>query len=119
MADHGDLPSYRDLILPTLRAVEKLRGSAKSREITDWITDDLNFDDESLGFMYENRAETAVVIDRMDWARSDAPALRRRSPSPRTRPRTRSSFRTKPTTRGRSRSFGGSTPCRRPDSRNS
>jgi restriction system protein len=70
MADHGDLPTYRDLILPTLRAVEKLGGSAKAKEITDQIIDDLNFDDETLAIMYENRPETAVVIDRMDWARS-------------------------------------------------
>jgi restriction system protein len=70
MADHGDLPTYRDLILPTLRAVEKLGGSAKSREITNQIISDLVLDDDALGVMYENRPETAVIIDRMDWARS-------------------------------------------------
>jgi restriction system protein len=70
MAEHGDLPTYRDLILPTLRAVENLGGSAKSHEISRQITDDIGLDDETLGVMYENRPETAVVLDRMDWARS-------------------------------------------------
>jgi restriction system protein len=70
MADNGDLPTYRDLILPTLRAVEALGGSAKAREITDQIIDELDFDDQALGIMYENRPETSVLIDRMDWARS-------------------------------------------------
>jgi restriction system protein len=72
MADHRELPTYRDLILPTLLAVEKLGGSAKAREITNQMIDDLRLDDHTLGVMYEGRPETAVVIDRMDWARSYA-----------------------------------------------
>jgi restriction system protein len=67
---YEDLPRYRELILPTLRAVEALGGSAKAREISDQIIDDLGFDDEMLGFTYENKPEKAVLIDRMDWARS-------------------------------------------------
>lgn len=68
MAD--DLPTYRDLILPTLRAVDKLGGTAKAREITRQIIDDLGLTDEVLGVMYENRPETSVLIDRLNWARS-------------------------------------------------
>jgi restriction system protein len=67
---YEDLPRYRELLLPTLRAVEALGGSAKAREISDQIIDDLGFDDEMLGFTYENKPEKAVLIDRMDWARS-------------------------------------------------
>ena len=72
MADYGDLPTCRDLVRLSLRAVEELGVSAKSHEITDQIIDDLDVDDETLGIMYENRPETAVVIDRVDWARSSS-----------------------------------------------
>lgn len=68
MAD--ELPTYRDLILPTLRAVDELGASAKATEIKSQIIDNLALSDEMLGVMYENRPETSVVIDRVDWARS-------------------------------------------------
>lgn len=66
----NELPTYKDLILPTLRAVERLGGSAKVGEITAQIIEDLGITDEILGIMYENRPATSVIIDRMDWARS-------------------------------------------------
>jgi restriction system protein len=62
--------TYRDLILPTIRAVHELGGSAKANEIKTQIIDDLAISDEMLGVMYENRPETSVAIDRVDWARS-------------------------------------------------
>jgi restriction system protein len=62
----------KDLILPTLRAVERLGGSAKAREITAQIIEDLGITDDTLGVMYDKRPETSIVVDRMDWARSYA-----------------------------------------------
>jgi hypothetical protein len=32
--DRTDLPTYQDLIYPTLKAVDELGGSAQAREIT-------------------------------------------------------------------------------------
>ncbi len=66
-----ELPTYRDLIYPTLTAVDALGGSAQASEITNRLLADLNVTDEQLGVRYENR-EKSVLIDRMDWARSYA-----------------------------------------------
>jgi len=60
VADHGYLPRSDPLDPPSGREARRL---GKGEEVTDQIIDDLNFDDEILAIMYENRPETAVVID--------------------------------------------------------
>lgn len=65
------LPTYLDLILPTLRAVEKLGGSAQAREVTAQVLADLGATDEQLAVTYEGRPKS-VLVDRADWARSYA-----------------------------------------------
>jgi restriction system protein len=67
----GDLPSYRELIYPTLRAVASLGGSAQGAEITDALTELLEVTPEQLAVTYDGRPKS-VLIDRMDWARSYA-----------------------------------------------
>ncbi len=71
MLNREDLPPYIDLILPTLRAVETLGGSALAREITAQVTADIEATDEMLSLTYDGR-EKSVLLDRMDWARSYA-----------------------------------------------
>jgi restriction system protein len=69
----GDLPAYNDLIYPTLVAVSELGGSAKSREITARVIEDLQVPDEMLEITYGTRErEKSVFVDRLDWARSYA-----------------------------------------------
>lgn len=41
VVNRNDLPPYVDLILPALRAVATLGGSAQAREITNQVTSDL------------------------------------------------------------------------------
>ena len=66
-----DLPTYSDLMYPTLRAVKALGGSATSRETTDRVIEAEGFTDEMLSLVYENRErEESVLIDRLNWARS-------------------------------------------------
>lgn len=66
-----DLPTYSDLMLPTLRAVKALGGSATSREITTQIIDSEGFTDEMLGVLYEGRdRDESILLDRIAWARS-------------------------------------------------
>lgn len=65
------LPSYQDLIYPTLRAVEKLGGSGQAREITAEVVNAISATEEQLALTYENRSKS-VLIDRVDWARSYA-----------------------------------------------
>ena len=67
----GDLPTYRELIYPTLRAVASLGGSAQGAEITDALTELLKVTPEQLAVTYDGRPKS-VLIDRMDWARSYA-----------------------------------------------
>ena len=64
-----DLPSYRDLMLPTVRAVLDLGGSGAAREITATVVETEDFSDEMLSITYEGR-DKSVLIDRLDWARS-------------------------------------------------
>lgn len=65
------LPTYSDLMYPTLRAVKDLGGSGTSREITDRVIEYEGFTDEMLALIYENRErDESVLIDRLNWARS-------------------------------------------------
>lgn len=66
-----DLPTYRELIYPTLRAVASLGGSAQGSEITDALTELLKVTPKQLAVTYDGRPKS-VLIDRMDWARSYA-----------------------------------------------
>lgn len=65
------LPSYRELIYPTLKAVATLGGSAQAAEITDALVDLLGISPEQIAVTYDTRPKS-VVIDRMEWARSYA-----------------------------------------------
>lgn len=65
----NNLPTYSDLILPTIRAVSALGGSAKAREITARLIEDLSASEDDLAIQYPSR-EKSVLVDRMDWARS-------------------------------------------------
>lgn len=64
-----DLPRYQDLMLPVLRAIDQLGGSATSREITDAVIGVVGLPDEAVSLQYPNRPKS-VFVDRVDWARS-------------------------------------------------
>ena len=63
------LPSYQELMYPTLRAVEELGGSAQGREITTQVIADIGATDEQLEITYDKRPKS-VLVDRIDWARA-------------------------------------------------
>jgi restriction system protein len=63
----SDLPKYNELMLPVLKAVQRLGGSAGGAEITEAVA--AGFTDEQLSLQYPNRARS-VLLDRIDWARS-------------------------------------------------
>lgn len=69
--DRSTLPTYVDLIRPTLLAVASLGGSAQAREISPVVLDLIDATDEQVAIEYENRPKS-VLIDRIDWARSYA-----------------------------------------------
>lgn len=63
------IPSYSELMLPTIRAVLDLGGSGAAREITESVIEREGFPEELIAMTYEGR-EKSVLIDRLDWARS-------------------------------------------------
>ena len=63
------LPSYRDLMLPVVRAVSGLGGSGNSREISESVIESEGFSEDLLAVTYEGR-EKSILVDRLDWARS-------------------------------------------------
>ena len=65
----SSLPSYRELMLPVLRAVLALGGSGTSREITESVIEAQGFSEDMLALTYDER-EKSILIDRLDWARS-------------------------------------------------
>jgi hypothetical protein len=64
-----DLPNYRELMLPVLRAVDRLGGSATNREVVEDVLDHLGFPEEAVAIQYPTRAKS-ILVDRVDWARS-------------------------------------------------
>ncbi len=69
--DRSNLPTYVELIRPTLEAVAQLGGSARAKEITPVVIELIAATEEQLAIEYENRPKS-VLIDRIDWARSYA-----------------------------------------------
>lgn len=67
-----DIPAYSELILPTVRAVAALGRSAKAREITSQVLEDLPGSEEMLAVSFPERPEEAVLTSRLQWARSYA-----------------------------------------------
>jgi restriction system protein len=67
-----ELPAYSDLILPTVRAVVSLGGSATAREITSQVVADLAPTDDMLAVTHANRPDDSVLMERIQWARSYA-----------------------------------------------
>lgn len=64
-----NLPTYDELIPPTLDAISAAGGSASIEEIETHITAGLGLSDEHFGVTYP-RSGALVLPDRMSWARS-------------------------------------------------
>src|SRR5215471_15795337 len=68
----SELPPYKDFLLPVVRAVQALGGTAHAKEITAWMVENLGFGDDAVAVEYPNRPGESVLLDRMGWARSYA-----------------------------------------------
>jgi alkyl hydroperoxide reductase subunit AhpF len=58
-----DVPTYLDLIYPTVKAVAALGGSAQGREVTARVIEAIGAPDEQVAITYKNRSKS-VLIDR-------------------------------------------------------
>jgi len=70
--DPSGLPRYTAFILPSVRAVEALGGSAKASEIRDHVLEGVDDADLLLTVTRPNRPDAPVLIERIDWGRSYA-----------------------------------------------
>lgn len=66
-----DLPSYKELIYPVMRAIASLGGSAQGGEIIEALIESLNVSPQQLAVTYGDGSRS-VLINRMEWARSYA-----------------------------------------------
>jgi len=67
-----EIPAYSGLILPTVRAVAALGRSAKAREITSQVLEDLPLSEQMLAVSFPGRPDESVLTSRLQWARSYA-----------------------------------------------
>lgn len=66
------MPTYQQFVLPAVRAVAELGGSAKTQEITDHIVENYPNAENLLQVTYPKRPEVSVFTDRASWGRSAA-----------------------------------------------
>jgi restriction system protein len=62
-------PKYHELILPTLRAVERLGGSGSITEIEETVVKNEGYSDEQLAILHNNGPSTEISY-RLAWART-------------------------------------------------
>lgn len=68
-----DIPTYRDLLAPTLRAILSLGGSGQSSEIEEEVIDDAGISEAQLDVLFPDsspKSGTPKIIDRLSWART-------------------------------------------------
>lgn len=66
-----EMPTYQELMLPTLRAVLELGGSGSKIEIHDIVVRGGEFSEDLLAKTYnDDPASRSILEDRADWARS-------------------------------------------------
>ena len=64
-----EIPTYGELMLPVLKAVQALGGSGTGREISAAVVEAEGFSEAMLAETYEGR-DKSILLDRLDWARS-------------------------------------------------
>lgn len=71
MASKKDLSTDKELMLPVLQAVDRLGGSATSRQITDAVIEALAPSEDLLAITYPARGgDESIYLDRLKFARS-------------------------------------------------
>ena len=66
------MPTHQELVVPVLRAVNELGGSAKTREITQRVADGYADKGHLLEMTYPLRPSQSVLLERISWGRSTA-----------------------------------------------
>src|SRR5689334_14899484 len=71
-ADEPSIPTYRDVLYPTLRALDQLGGSGRKDEVNETVIALLGLTDEQLAVEYPptGKAHGSKVLHRLAFARS-------------------------------------------------
>ena len=65
-----EMPSYRDLINPTITALQELGGSGKINEIYEEVLKILSLSDEIIDFPHSDKSSQSEIQYRLAWART-------------------------------------------------
>lgn len=66
------MPTHQQLVLPILKAIDSLGGSAKSSEIIETVLENFQDAEKLLEVTYPKRPQKSVLLDRIAWGRSTA-----------------------------------------------
>ncbi|MHA2788201.1 restriction endonuclease [Corynebacterium sp. S7] len=66
------MPTHQELVVPILRALDKMGGSASSRDLVTEVADNLPNSETLLEITYPNRPSTSVLENRIAFGRSTA-----------------------------------------------
>lgn len=69
--DQG-IPTHQQLVVPILKAVKSLGGSAKTNEIEESVLELIPDSEQLVQITYQSRPEMSVLVDRIGWGRSTA-----------------------------------------------
>ncbi|WP_306515805.1 restriction endonuclease [Corynebacterium sp.] len=69
--DQG-IPTHQQLVVPVLKAVQILGGSARANEITEHVLELVPGSEDLQQITYPTRPNLSVLIDRIGWARTTA-----------------------------------------------
>lgn len=69
--DQG-IPTHQQLVVPILKAVKSLGGSAKTNEIEESVLELIPDSEQLVQITYQSRPQMSVLVDRIGWGRSTA-----------------------------------------------
>ena len=69
MIPEPQMPTYEDLLWPTLKALERIGGSASIQELSSQLAIDMSLPDEILDVLHKDGPQTKVFY-RAAWART-------------------------------------------------
>ena len=68
--DNKNIPTYRDLIIPTFIALKELGGSGTNNEIYEQVVNDMNYPDEVLDYPHLGSQTQTEIQYQLAWSRT-------------------------------------------------
>ena len=68
--DNNDIPTYRELIIPTFNALKELGGSGTNNDIYEQVIIDMNYPDEIIDYPHLGSTTQTEIQYQLAWART-------------------------------------------------